>query len=443
MKLKILCIMLICLFQGASFVAAEEGQIQKWTLAECLQHGLANHPLIKIAESSILSENARLSQTNAYWDPKIDFRANWNHRKIDAGNTLDNVVDSTSESVGVSKMLLDSGQNRFERDSVKSLINSAKSRRENTLLEIAAGIKRAFFVAQQSNALVRVRQETLDGYLKHQEKVEGFVEVGTRPPYDITRARVDVANSQVELITARSRFKVAKANLARAIGLEAELDVADMEISEVPQQAVSHENLREEAFNRPELKSAGFEVDSAKARIKSIKRSLKPYVAASADYSWSGTITPMNRQWNAGVSVNWPLSDGALTSSRIDGAKSQLVSARASLRNLKLAVNTELENAFTGLEDALERYKATDVLVQQASESMILAEGRYDAGLGNPLEINDARVEFARARGNFVVAYFDSLIAMAELERVAGRLPLEYTIQPIEPGSLKPGENKK
>jgi outer membrane protein TolC len=134
------------------------------------------------------------------------------------------------------------------------------------------------------------------------------------------------------------------------------------------------------------------------------------------------------------------LFDGALTRSQIDSAKSQLVSARENFRNVKLAVNAELENAITGLEDALERYGATEVLVQQASESMNLAEGRYDAGLGNPIEINDARVEYAKARGNFVVAYFDSLIAMSELERVVGKLPAEYRIKEIEP---LPEENRK
>lgn len=430
-SLFIILLLVLLPLQGMAQDESQSESQKKWNLNECLAYGLQNHPMLKIAASSVDNRKAQLRQTRSYWDPKFDMRASWNRRKIDSGASLDPLIDSTSENVGVSKVLLDSGQNRFEELSARSSVKAAESDRQNTVLEIAANIKKAFFAAQQSQALVQVRQETLDGYQRHLEKVEGYVEVGTRAPYDITRARVDVANARVELITARSRLKVALANLARAVGLEAEIAVADFEISTAPIFAVAKEDLKDKAFKRPELKASEFSIESADARVKGIKRSLKPVVAASADYSWSGSVTPLNRQWSAGVSLNWAISDGALTRSRIDAAKSQLMSARASYSNLKLAVNAELENAVTDFEDALERFKATEILVQQASESMYLAEGRYDAGLGNPIEINDARVEYARARGNHVVAYFDSLIAMAELERVAGELPIEYRIQPM------------
>ena len=417
-------------------VNARSESPEKWNLHQCLEFGLENHPLLKIAQSTVANRKSQLRQTRAYWDPKLDMRAGWNRRRNDSGGSLDDLVDSTSESIGLSKVLLDSGQNRFDEQSARSSVKAAESDKQNTLLEIAAGIKKAFFVAQQAQALVSVRQETLEGYQKHLEKVEGYVEVGTRAPYDITRARVDVANAQVELISAKSRLKVAKANLARAVGLEGELDIDDFAISSIPAITESKDELKEKAFARPELQSAGFSIESARARVKSLKSSLKPVVAASADYSWSGTVTPLNRQWSAGVSLSWPVFDGNITRSRVDAANTQLESARQSLRNLQLTIKTELENSITDFEDALERFKATEILVQQASESMQLAEGRYDAGLGNPIEINDARVEYARARGNYVVAYFDSLIAIAEMERVAGELPAEYRIQEIaEPES--------
>lgn len=434
-RLLLFIVLIVC----GSVTLAEE-MPRKWSLNECLEYGLKHHPLLRVAENNIETEEARLQQTRAYWDPKLDMRASWSRRRTETGPSNDPLIDSTSESVGISKVLLDSGQNHFDQLAIKNSLESVRARQINTELEIAAGIKKAFFSAQQAQALVVVREETLDGYQKHLEKVEGFVEVGTRAPYDITRARVDVANAQVELISAKSRRKVAIANLARAVGLEDELDIADFSMTAVPVFNSAKQELRQDAFARPEMQSAQYEIESANARVSGLKRSLKPVVAASADYSWNGTTTPLNRQWAAGISLNWSFFDGDLTRSRIKSARAQLDSAKESYRNLKLSVNTEVENAVTGLEDSLERFKATEILVQQASESMYLAEGRYDAGLGNPIEINDARVEYARARGNYVVAYFDSLIAVAELERVTGKLPAEYRIQPID---LPPATDKE
>ncbi len=420
---------------------------QAWTLEQCLQYGLNRHPQLRVAESNVSAEKARLLQTSSAYDPKLDLRANWRHSKVETAsgrNIVDATTDSTSESVSASKLLFDAGQTSLQKKAAGESLAAAKARRDSTLTELAADIKAAFFRAQQATELLKVREETLEGYERHLEKVESFVEVGTRAPFDITRAQVDVANARVELISARSNLKVALAGLARAVGLSETIDIARYEDFRQPNGLIADKDeLLNEAMSRPDLKAAGFQVKAADLRLKEARLGRSPSVSASADYQWSGTVSPLDRQWGMGVSMSWPVFDGAITRAQIDSACSTLENNAAALENSKLAVSAELENSITGLTDALERLQATTVLVQQASESLHLAEGRYDAGLGSPLEITDARVEFARARGNHVVAMFDSLIAQAELDRVLGRLPAEYRIQEIPATEKEPGDAKK
>lgn len=420
---------------------------QAWTLEQCLQYGLNRHPQLRVAESNVSAEKARLLQTSSAYDPKLDLRANWRHSKVETAsgrNIVDATTDSTSESVSASKLLFDAGQTSLQKKAAGESLAAAKARRDSTLTELAADIKAAFFRAQQATELLKVREETLEGYERHLEKVESFVEVGTRAPFDITRAQVDVANARVELISARSNLKVALAGLARAVGLSETIDIARYEDFRQPNGLIADKDeLLNEAMSRPDLKAAGFQVKAADLRLKEARLGRSPSVSASADYQWSGTVSPLDRQWGMGVSMSWPVFDGAITRAQIDSARSTLENNAAALENSKLAVNAELENSITGLTDALERLQATTVLVQQASESLHLAEGRYDAGLGSPLEITDARVEFARARGNHVVAMFDSLIAQAELDRVLGRLPAEYRIQEIPATEKESGDAKK
>lgn len=438
----------LCVFSSFSPACSQEPVAsQTWTLEQCLQYGLSRHPQLRIAESNVSAEKARLLQTRSAYDPKLDLRANWRHSKIETAsgrNIVDATTDSTSESVSASKLLFDSGQTGLQKKAAGESLAAAKARRDSTLTELAADIKAAFFKAQQATELLKVREETLEGYERHLEKVESFVEVGTRAPFDITRAQVDVANARVELISARSNLKVALAGLSRAVGLSEAINIARYEDFRQPTGLINDKDeLLSEAMNRPDLKAATFQVKAADLRLKEARLARSPSVSASADYQWSGNASPLDRQWGMGVSMSWPVFDGAITRAQIDSARSALQNNAAALENSKLAVNAELENSITGLTDALERLQATTVLVQQASESLHLAEGRYDAGLGSPLEITDARVEFARARGNHVVALFDSLIAQAELDRVLGRLPAEYRIQEIPATEKEPGEAKK
>ncbi len=426
---KIIGALVFVLFSISAFSQTDENSA--WTLEDCLNYGVAKHPLLKVARSNIAGEKARLQTIDAAFDPRVDLRANWRRQKIESSRSraiTDPLIDSTSESVSISKTIFDSGQNRMQLKAVRESLSAVESRFQGALLEVATGIKSAFFKSQQALALLKVRLETLQGYERHLEKVEGFVEVGTRPPYDITRAQVDVANARVDLISAKSQVKVSLANLCRAIGKDGTISIDEYPADLLPE--ISGEEKSElllEALSRPEVKSADFQQRSAVFRIEEAKRNLRPTLSASGDYSWSGTVTPLDRQWGMGLSLSWPVFDGRINRSKIDSARSQHENAAASLENLSLNVRAELENALTGLADAIERYHATRYLVQQARESMALAEGRYDAGLGSPIEIADARVEFARAQGNHVVAYFDSLINAAELDRVLGRMPAEIS----------------
>ncbi len=397
-----------------------------WTLEDCLKQGVSMHPQVKIAASTVASSKARLLQARSGHDPQVAVRASWQRSKSELPARPP--TDNTSESLSVSKTLYDSGQRELSERAARESVAAAQARYDSTLTDIAASIKNAYFRAQQAQALLQVRLETLAGYESHLEKVEGFVEVGSRPPFDITRAQVDVANARVDLISARSQLKVSLANLSRAIGLETSISIAGVERIDLPNvDSAAKEQLLQEAMQRPEIRAAEFQRKAADFGVKEARKSLSPSFSASADYRWSGNISPQDRQWGMGVSMSWPVFDGSLTRARIDSAKSQLDNSAATIDNLRLAVAAELENSITGVSDAVERYAATSYLVQQASESLHLAEARYDAGLSSPIEITDARVEYARARGSQVVSYFDGLIAWSELDRVLGRLPAEIS----------------
>jgi outer membrane protein len=401
-----------------------ESADKHWTIVDCLKYGVAMHPQVKIAASTVASNKARLLQARSGHDPQVSLRASWQRSKSELPSRPK--IDNTSESLAVSKTLYDSGQRQLSEKAARESVAAAEARYESTLSDVAASIKNAFFRAQQAQALLQVRLETLDGYERHLEKVEGFVEVGSRPPFDITRAQVDVANARVDLIGARSQLKVTLANLARAVGLETSISIVGVERIDLPAiDLTTKKQLLQEALMRPEIRSADFQRKAADYGIREARKGLSPSLSASADYRWSGNVSPQDQQWGMGVTMSWPVFDGSLTRARIDSAKSQFDNSTASLENLRLVVTAELENSITGVSDAVERYAATSYLVQQASESLHLAEARYDAGLSSPIEITDARVEYARARGSQVVSYFDGLIAWSELDRVLGRLPAE------------------
>jgi outer membrane protein TolC len=82
----------------------------------------------------------------------------------------------------------------------------------------------------------------------------------------------------------------------------------------------------------------------------------------------------------------------------------------------------EAEQAFLTLKEADERIRVTEKAVGQAKENFDLASGRYQVGVGFPLEVTDAEVALANARANHIQALYDYKVAEAKIEKATGKV---------------------
>ena len=141
---KLILFFLITLVAPA-IMAQEPGSPKHWTLEQCLEYGLSSHPQLKMAESNVSGEKARLLQIDSAYDPKVNLRASWNHSKVDAARNrdlADPTSDSTSESVGASKLLYDSGQTSLQKKAARESLIAANSRLDATLTEVGGRYRR-------------------------------------------------------------------------------------------------------------------------------------------------------------------------------------------------------------------------------------------------------------------------------------------------------------
>ena len=53
-------------------------------------------------------------------------------------------------------------------------------------------------------------------------------------------------------------------------------------------------------------------------------------------------------------------------------------------------------------------------------ENLDIANGRYSAGVGNPIEVTDAQVSLITAKTSYIQALYDCKIAQAGLEKAMG-----------------------
>jgi len=118
--------------------------------------------------------------------------------------------------------------------------------------------------------------------------------------------------------------------------------------------------------------------------------------------------------------VNVPVFNGLQTRYQVEEAKANLDVVKANEQSLRQQIRLEVEQAFSNLKEAEERTVAAQVAVRQAEENVELANGRYAAGVGNPIEVTDALVSLSNARTTHIAALTDARIARAGLEKAMG-----------------------
>ena len=117
-----------------------------------------------------------------------------------------------------------------------------------------------------------------------------------------------------------------------------------------------------------------------------------PSLDAGADYELANADFPLDKGWSAGVYLTWPLFSGFFTKGQVSEYQAQVRQRQALLKELELSISQEVEQAWLVLKESAERIEVAETARINAEENFRLAQGRYEAGVGDAIEFTDAQV---------------------------------------------------
>jgi outer membrane protein len=125
--------------------------------------------------------------------------------------------------------------------------------------------------------------------------------------------------------------------------------------------------------------------------------------------------------WNAGLLLSWPLFQGGQTRAQVRVARAELAGLEAQVDALRQGVRLEVDQARLAVRAVVAALGAADDAVLNARESLRLAEGRYETGVGNMIELGDAQLALTNAEAQSVQAEYSLASARARLLKALGR----------------------
>ncbi|NLA90498.1 MAG: TolC family protein [Synergistaceae bacterium] len=409
--LLILTVLFTAILGAGSLFAAEAPGVPI-SLEECLALAEAHHPALEEARAALAGQRARLGGVDA----GLALKGN-----LSASTSKDSGSDgSYSTSLSVSKLISDSGKTALERKSQLLSVEGATESQRETLLSVRIGVKEAYWGLLLAMRKRDQAEESVMNYGRHLEKATGFYEAGAKAKFDVTKAEVDLSNARIDLLSAESGLDTARAALSRAVG--ADLDHARplsdfMEPIIIPGEDLALSRAMED---RPDVRSARFKTEAGRLVISIAAKGNAASLSVTGSARLSGTGLPPDDNLSVGLSLSVPVFDGGATKYKVAEARASAEGLDATLKKLEQTVIYEVRSALLAVKEAEARIGAAELLVRQARENLDLAEGRYEMGVGNALEVADGLLSFNSARVSRYQALHDYSKAVATLEKTLG-----------------------
>jgi outer membrane protein TolC len=401
-------------------------QSEPLTLQRAVTLALENHPLLRAARAGVRSSSAGLTQAQASYYPSLNISASAS--RTDGAFVFNpsfpprnQTYNNYSTALQFQQTLFDFGRTHGRVSANTEFVEASTMDYESARDNVIANVQLAYFTVVQARRLFRVAEETVAQTEKHLTQVRAFYKVGTRPLFDVTKAEVDVADANVNLIQTRNQLRVSTVQLGNAMGVHPKggFDVTDT-LTVVPY-TITLDSAKAIAFReRPEMRAARTRLTANQALVSAAWSQNLPSLSAFGNWTWSAFNLPLYSRWNAGVTLSLPVFQGFSIAGQVEQAEANADATRAAIDLLTESMVLEIEEAYWGIKEAEERIDATAKLVGQAEQNLNLAERQYVAGVGTAIETADAQLALSNARVKSIRALFDYNSSLINLKRAMG-----------------------
>jgi outer membrane protein len=414
-------------------------QTSALTLPQAVSIAIQNHPRIAAAQDIESAAGQRITQARAPYYPTVRGEITGSQAnslsRIGAGFlTTSALFSRQGEGLEVNQLITDLGRTGNLVASARLQAQASAQTTQATRYDVILGVNRAYFGVLESQALVRVAQETVAARQTLDDQVTALGKAQLKSQVDVSFADVNLSEAKLLLIRAQSNLQQSFVDLTRALGQDAtpaQYQLADgpaLSSSTPGTPPASVEDLVTQAvMNRPELADLRFRYRAAQ-KFESAERDLKHpsvnlmAVGGALPYiDQNPRVAPEGYEGIA-INVHIPIFNGHLFSAREEAARYEALAANQRVRDLQQQVEHDVRAAWLNATTAYQRIPVTLELVTQATLAQDLAQGRYDLGLASIVELTQAQLNVTQAQIENVGAQYDYQSAYAFLQYTIGAL---------------------
>ena len=342
--------------------------------------------------------------------------------------------ESRTVQFSLEQVLFAGGQLRAAVRASKFLEASQEWRLQAALDQVAFEAKQAFHDCLLTKALLVVAYDSVTTFERHLEDAQRMLDVGMVSRLEVLRAETELAARRTGLVSAQSAATLALMNLRRILALSQDTpvtltgDLAWAPLGE-PVEALSAEAIA----NRAELHALDRAIDAAHQELAARRGGYLPKAAATVqwqDYDGGGTLVTSG--WRFSVGATWDLYTGGRRKHERFEARARIEGLEYQRADVARLVELDVRQAYVRAREAIAKVRREKGALTLAREGKRLAELRFKEGVGTQVETMDANLAMTQAQTLLAQALRDYAVAIASIEKAAGRRWFDEETTPAE-----------
>ncbi|MCM1002858.1 MAG: TolC family protein [Candidatus Gastranaerophilales bacterium] len=417
------------------------------SMEECLRLALGNNPRIQAAMQDVFAADARIKQAWSSYFPQFSWQTGYSRiKQLQLSDALgENLIFNyfILGQVSASQMLYDFGVTQNQVTIRKLDKQGYETSLTGTVNDVICEVKKAYYAFQYALESKKVAEEMVARYEAFYNQAKAFYMAGTSPKVDVTIAEVNLSNAKLMLIQAENAVDIAMARLNNTMGLpytnkysisdHLKYDTCDITLSDAIDIAKE---------SRPDYHLAELRVEEARQNVKLVKKSYFPTITVEGQYQLGGRTFVSNYGYNFGGYLNFPTINGMLIHSEIKEAKALYSKEQATAMSTKNDIFYQIQEAYYSMIEKKNSIPVSFLGLKQAKENYELSYGRYKVGVGNPVELKEAQVQYQDAMLRYYNSLYQFNSAKADLEKYIGKNLVDGEVE-LDLGGKKSKKKKK
>lgn len=425
---------LIALF-GACFVQAQN----PWSLEQCIDYALKNNISVKQSEVNLKVSAVDELQAQGTFFPSVNSSISY---QLNEGKNINPVTNqfqnaffqSASGGVNLNMNLFSGLQNwrrlRLAQIGMLAAQYSLDKMKDDILLMVVNSYLEIISNKEQIKTLRAQHEMTQQNF----QRTSDLIEAGVLPKGDIFEVEAQLMLNEQQIILAENALFISKMGLAQLLLLKDyhNFEVVDSSF-EVPQTDILSKSPAE-IFNKSkeviqDLKLAQTQVDLAQTNYQLARSSQAPRISAFMGYNsqWSKNFPDdfwsqinANKGLSSGLSLSIPIFNGFSVSANIKRQKLNLLKAQLDREQAQLNAERIVYQAYNDAVNAHKLYEATQKTAQSKEQAFRYAQERYQVGLMNVFDFNQAKVQYENAQNEYIRTKYQYIFKLKVLQYYFG-----------------------